>query len=731
MTPAEHEQKIRAMFREEALEHFEAIQRALYAADATPTAAMEQLQVALRAAHSLKGAARLTGMLELEAIVHNWESCASLLLTDKLDLDHHALELLERLLETAREELESHFGAAARRLSPLDVFAEVNGHFGRHCELKAPTARVLPSVPMVIEQKSGTIRVATHKLDRQMASIEELLRLKVATELRLAELGRLVTSLGHWQSALAECRQLTRQKRSGQKPSDPETQRVVALLEDQWKWAERAGSEATQLQVELRRTSDTLASTTETLRDDVRAVRMLPVDDVLIPFVRMVRELGRTTGKNVALKVLGGDTEVDRDVLESIKDPLMHLLRNSVDHGIEAPAERTELGKRAQAELSLHARSRAGLLEIEISDDGRGISRRDVERAAQRRGLVTSEQLSRMDDTAVRALIFEDGFSTTEQVSELSGRGVGLAVARAAVEKLGGRIALRSDEGKGTSFTLLLPLTLATSRLLLVRAGGELFALPTAAVERVIRVQLAELTRIDRGHACDVDGRPVQVFQLGEALQVPEGAPTVERMFGVVLAGTTGRAVCLVDSVLDEQELVTRGLGDHLRAVTNVSGVAVLADGRVVPVLSAADLLKNAHSMAEAPVRSAAHEQQQAKRILVVDDSVTTRTLEKSILEAAGYEVQVAVDGAEAFDRLSRGSFDLVLSDVQMPRLDGLGLARAIKQDTRLKHLPVVLVSSLDSNEQRKAGLDAGADAYISKQEFEQGLLLATLERFL
>ncbi len=731
MKPADHEQKIRALFREEALEHFETIQRALYTADSAPATAVAQLQVALHAAHSLKGAARLTGLIDLEGIVHNWESCATLLLTNKLDLDRRALELLERVLELAQEELEFQYFGGSRRLQPAAVFAEISAHFGSECELRPPSSRVRQSVPVVNDVKNGTIRVATHKLDRQMASIEELLRLKVATELRLAELGRLVGSLGRWQSALSESRQIARQKRfAADKQRDPDAMRLAALLEEQWKAAERATTEAAQLFSELRRTSDTLAATTDTLRDDVRAVRMLPVEDVLMPFVRMVRELGRATGKDVSLKVLGGNTEVDRDVLESIKDPLMHLLRNSIDHGIEAPAERGALGKPHSAELVLHARSRAGMLEIEIADDGRGIARREIERVAQKRGLARAEQLSRMDDGAVRALIFEDGFSTAQEVGELSGRGVGLAVARAAVEKLGGRIVLRSEEGQGTSFTLLLPLTLATSRLLLVGVGGERFALPTAAVERVIRVQLSELTRIDRGHACDVDGRPVQVFQLSDALQVPEAAGA-ERMFGVVLAGTTGRAVCLVDSVFDEQELVARGLGDHLRSVANVSGVAVLADGRVVPILNSADLLKNAHTMAEAPARAAAAEARQVRRVLVVDDSVTTRTLEKSILEAAGYEVEVAVDGLAALERLARASFDLVLSDVQMPRLDGLALARAIKQDSRLKQLPLILVSSLDSAEQRKAGLDAGADAYLSKQDFEQGLLLATLERFL
>ncbi|HEV8245841.1 MAG TPA: ATP-binding protein, partial [Polyangiaceae bacterium] len=639
MTPQDHEQKVRELFREEALEHFETIQRALYAAESDPALGAERLQMALRAAHSIKGAARLTGLLELESIVHNWESCASLLLTGKLELEGRALELLMHVLEVAQEELEFQYFNSPRRVQPAAVFAEISAHFGAQAELRAPGVSEETSAQLPSSAKGATIRVATHKLDRQMASIEELLRLRVATELRLAELGRLLGAIGRWHVGLTETRQIIRQKRNGSAPlREIEATRVATLLEEQWKSAEQVQAEASQLHAKCRRTCDELSATTETLRDDVRAVRMLPVEDALMPFVRMVRELGRSTGKQVVLNVTGGDTEVDRDVLESIKDPVMHLLRNSVDHGIEEPAERARLGKPAKAELGLHARSRAGILELEICDDGRGIARKNVEQAALYQGLVSSEQLSRMDDSAVRALIFQDGFSTAQEVSELSGRGVGLAVARSAVEKLGGRIMLRSDEGKGTSFTLVLPLTLATSRLLLVEIGSELFALPSASVDRVIRVELAQLTRIDRGFACDVDGRPVQVFRLAEALRIETTADPRERMFGVVLGGTTGRAVCLVDRVFDEQELVARGLGDELRSVPNVSGVALLADGRIVPILSSADLLKNSHSLAEAPVRGPAVKAERARRVLVVDDSVTTRTLEKSILEAAGYE---------------------------------------------------------------------------------------------
>jgi len=455
------------------------------------------------------------------------------------------------------------------------------------------------------------------------------------------------------------------------------------------------------------------------------------VSGALAPFGRMVRDLGRGIGKQVGLRVVGGETEVDRDVLEAIKDPVMHLLRNAVDHGVETAEQRRKSGKPVEAPIEVRVRSRGGSLELEVADDGRGITSESVARVALERGLATAEQLSEMSEDSIRGFVFHDGFSTAREVSDVSGRGVGLAVVQSAVEKLGGRVALETNQGRGSCFKLVLPLNLATMRLLLVEAEAQTFAFPAAAVERVVRITPSAISLVDQGHAFELDGKPVPVFRLGENLGLESTPAQRERLIAVVLASSARRAAFIVDRIVDEQELVARSLGDHLKTLRNISGATVLSDGRVAPILNAGELLAGAISSRSGDFASSAEQRQQkSRRVLVVDDSVTTRTLEKSILEAAGYDVTVATDGVEALERLSRMSFDLVLSDVQMPRVDGLALVRAIRQDARLKALPVVLVSSLDSQEQRAAGLEAGADAYLSKGEFEQGLLLATLARF-
>jgi two-component system chemotaxis sensor kinase CheA len=735
MTPAEHEATIQVLFHAEAGEHFQAMRACLDSADADQGAAREHLQIALRAAHSLKGAARMAGYAALERAVHDWESCAAAVVKGQVPYDHEVSGALFRAVEAAEASVRSS-DDEDRSPEPGER-GELERLFGSVCVLTpaAPVAAVGPARKAQRAQGT-TVRVATEKLDRQMASVEELLRLKVEAEERLTTLNDLVASVARLQAEAADTRRLLRQaERSGARVAvtTPDHVRLAAAVELQRKTADEAARAASALQLETRRATYALASLVDTLHGDIRAVRMFPIENALAPFGRMVREQGRSSGKRTELRVHGGETEVDRDVLEAIKDPIMHVLRNSVDHGIEPAEERRALGKSEEAVIRITARSRAGTLELQIQDDGRGVSLTRVADVAVARGLLTTEQLERLDPVAVRALIFSDGFSTAGSLSEVSGRGVGLAVTRAAVEKMGGRIELESTAGKGACFTLILPLNLATSRLLLVRVGTTLLGVPSSSVERVLRLERSALKPVDQGHACDLDGRPVQVFRLADPLSLTAEESESDTFVGMVLGGIAGRAVCLVDEVLREEELVARGLGDHLRAVPNVSGVAVLPDGRVAPILNASELVRIALTSAKAELpRSAAPIGKRAlRRILVVDDSVTTRTLEKSILESAGYEVGVAVDGVEALDKLSRREFDLVLSDVQMPRIDGLSLVRAIKQDERWKRLPVVLVSSLDTEEQRREGLLAGADAYLSKGEFEQGLLLSTMARFL
>lgn len=728
-TEAAHQARLQQLFHEEAAEHFDAIRRELASVHGGAEERVRSLRTALRAAHSVKGGATICGLLRLGSMMHNWESCASAVVNGHVAPDDATLELLLRAIDAANDELDVRTGVELEAPGdPARIAAELSSRFAESCELR-PIEAVTEATPESNDApaRDGTVRVATRKVDQQMARVEELLRLKVGDEDRLGAFSRSIDSLEKLRAALSETRRLARAVVA------PGAGKVCESLDVLVGASDEAFARITTVFSETRKATHALSALATSLHADVRAVRLLPVETALASFSRMVRELARATGKRVRFELHGGDVEVDRDVLEAIKDPVMHLLRNAVDHGIEVPEERELFGKPAEALVRVEARSGAGMLELEIRDDGRGVLADRVLSAAQDRGIASSEQLAKMDEEQLKALIFHEGFSTSKVVTEVSGRGVGLAVVRTQIERIGGRVEFSSIDGEGAGFRLMLPLNLATARFVLVEASRELFAVPALSVERVVRVRVEDLVRVDHGTAFELGGKPVPISRLSDAVDLPPSDKPSGRLLALVLGSSSERAAFVVDRIADEREFVARNLGDHLRPVGVVNGVAVLPDGALAPILNAAELLRRALAAATSASFEQRHKEGSlaARRVLVVDDSVTTRTLEKSILEAAGYQVSVAVDGMEALERLGRSQFDLVLSDVQMPRMDGLTLVRAMKQDARLRGLPVVLVSSLDAADQRRQGLDAGADAYLSKGEFEQGLLLSTLGRFL
>jgi chemotaxis protein histidine kinase CheA len=424
---------------------------------------------------------------------------------------------------------------------------------------------------------------------------------------------------------------------------------------------------------------------------------------------------------------------MDRDLLEAVRDPVIHLLRNAVDHGIEPGDVRHAAGKPRQGRIAIRVEGHSGGLRLTVTDDGRGLDLEAIRRRSVELELFSRDAAAQLDAQDLQALVFRPGFSTARAVSEVSGRGVGLDIVRDRVEALGGTISLESSSGAGARFELRLPLSLSTMRMLIVRVAGEVFALPASTIERVIRLGRDDVTRVDIGDACDIDGSPVLVRPLESLIDAVGSAATSERRPAVVVRSANRRLALLVDAIEGEQELVVKPMPHQLGALRRVTGATVLGDGRIVPALSVADILRELESntMTRDAFANRAEAMAVRKRILIVDDSITTRTLEKSVLEAVGYEVEVATDGVDALNRLERGRFDLVLSDVQMPRMDGIELVTRVRASEHHRALPMVLVSSLAGEDDRKRGLRAGADAYLDKGQFRQELLLETLERLL
>ncbi|OGR95402.1 MAG: hypothetical protein A2V88_13615 [Elusimicrobia bacterium RBG_16_66_12] len=472
-----------------------------------------------------------------------------------------------------------------------------------------------------------------------------------------------------------------------------------------------------------------LETAVRALEERVRDVRLLPLSAVFALFPRMVRDLAKQQGKEAELEIAGGEIGVDKRILEEMKDPLMHLLRNAVDHGIEPPAERERLGKPRAGAVRLRAARDGGRVLLEVRDDGRGLDLEAIRRAALKRGLCDEAALAAMTPERLRSLIFLPGFSTSAVVTEVSGRGVGLDVVRVNVERLKGDIRMESEPRRGLAMRVRLPLSLATTRLLLAGVGGRLYGLPIEFVHAVRRVGEADLFTLEGRPAVELDGRPVIAPRLADLLALPPGGPGGETACVVIQVGDE-RLGLRVDEALDEEEVVAKPLGAPLTRVRNVSGLAVLSGGEICVVLNPDDLARTARGLAAAPVESKPARAAAARpAVLLVEDSALVRAMEKRILEGAGYEVVAAGDGVEALGALARRPFAAVVSDIVMPNMDGLALTARIRREPRHKDLPVILVTTLGSDEDKRRGLEAGANAYMPKPSFDQRALLETLRR--
>jgi two-component system, chemotaxis family, sensor kinase CheA len=574
------------------------------------------------------------------------------------------------------------------------------------------------------------VRIDVSKLDALLSLSGELR----VTQIRIADEERELRAL---------LRNLQTERRQWRKRrTNPE-----AFLERLENRLQRLVAQFGALDKRLSRDAAQLNTLTAELEDEVLGARLLSANLLFGPLERLVRDLSQQLGKRARLELIGGDVEMDRKIIEGVRDPLMHMIRNSLDHGLEPPEKRVASGKPEVGTIRLDVQSAGGTVTLDLSDDGAGIDTDAVQRRALERGLITAD--AALSPESLAELIFAPGFSTATAITETSGRGVGMDVVRENIRKLGGTVEVSNQRGHGSRFSLRVPAQLATTRVLLMRLGTQVVAIATTHVERTGRVRAEDILSVagrqsvllEVGGGTRVNAvmdsavrEPVPLLELGALLDVP--FDTLERWqpFAVIRMQDT-RLALTVDALLNEQEVVVKRLGYPLSRLEHLSGAAVLGSGRLVPILSAQHLVQRAARIGNAPAkRNAARvaiPQVKRYKVLVVDDSITTRTLERSILEASGFETRTAVNGAQALELLRREAVDLVLSDVEMPELDGFALTSEIRRDAKLAHLPVILVTSLDAPEHKERGANAGADAYIVKSEFDQAALLETIGRLL
>lgn len=707
-------------FVQEARERIDRLNQGLLALEANPED-REAFQEVVREAHTLKGAARMVGLPSIGALAHKMEDILAMVERGRTSLQgslfdrlFEALDLLSQRVERiARGEGEApDLEEACRR---LEAALEEQGV----PEVAPQREEVRPVYQLLPERREGTIRIALEKLDRLSNLVVEsaVERMQAAEGRRgLQGLLLLAKQAGRRWSELRE-----KLLREG-------TAEAVRTYED----LERRLQEGlARLFEELEEAAVREDLLSEELRHEVMAIRMQPLNTVFQAFPRAVRDLARGFGKEVELVIKGGETELDTRIIEGLGEPLLHLLRNAIDHGLEPPGEREALGKGRRGKVAITASQRGGRVFIEVEDDGRGIDLRTVREAAVRRRLLSPEEAFSLSDAEALELIFLPGFSTSRLITDVSGRGVGMDVVRAALRRLKGSVSVETSLGEGTKVVLDLPLTLAMLRALLLQAGGQVFALSASSVEQVVQVEASDIRRVEGREAFRFEGQTVPLVHLGALLGL---VGEVGETFPVVVVASSGRRIGFaVDHVLDEAEIVVKDLGSYLGKVANVSGATILGSGEVALILDASELCEAAKGLPE--LRPSLLKEKALKEappsILLVEDSLIARDLERNILEAAGYQVEVAVDGIDALEQLEAGEFQLVVTDIEMPRMDGFELVARIRAKERWKDLPVVVVTAKESAEDRRRGIEVGADAYILKSAFDQGSLLEIIGRFI
>jgi two-component system chemotaxis sensor kinase CheA len=566
-----------------------------------------------------------------------------------------------------------------------------------------------------------SLRVPAEKLDGLTNLAPEMVLQSLKASERAVELRRLEITLSRLRDRVREARLAPEPSREGYRVQLTEYADALDVIDRRLReFLASFGDDRVRLNL-----------ITEELRQNVIELTMLPLSTVFDAFPRAVRDLARTFDKEVDLTIRGRETELDKKIIEQIAEPLVHMIRNAIDHGIETPAERAAAGKPAAGQLLISAEQLGNRILVAVREDGRGIDPVALRAAGVRHGIASEADLDRWTPQQVLELIFQPGLSTRRATTDISGRGVGMDVVKIVVSRLGGKVRVLSEPGRGTTVIMDLPLSLALQRVVLVEAGEALFAVPTAAVRHLLRLAVSEIPHLQEGPIIDVGGETVPLAGLSGLLGIPTTAGT--HVTVLVVEGVGGRFGLMVDAVYEEQELVFKELRGPFRDQQTFAGAALLGNGDIVPILDVQALFEMAARSPSVRTASVAERRGAARptRVLVVEDSLVSGELQKNILLAAGYEAEIAQDGAEALELLRRSEWDLVITDVDMPHVDGFELTTRVRGDEQLRELPIIIVTSRDSIEDRRRGFEIGADAYVVKREFDQGQLLDAVRRLI
>ncbi|MEO5361417.1 MAG: hybrid sensor histidine kinase/response regulator [Nitrospirota bacterium] len=796
------DKELREIFNAETQEHIQNIEDGLLQLEKQEPVDKKALMEGLfREAHSLKGSARQLGVNKIELLGHTLEDMLNAAKRGLRELSPDMVNGIYKCLDAIKELLEEAVMGKASSVNVTNIIAELKAAKSAgpppvtvqiseiakpaQCQLPqeiiaalptfaAPVSAAQPEVseipeiivqavpaekpheaekpqqPQQSEQEAAdmpvsqeyespaviqegkrftidTIRVETYKLDALMLHVGELLVMKNRINQRLTDIEETVHM---WNTKVLK--ELRGNAALNKHP-----------VHDFDKYIETFSGTLNNLKDSLYEDDARLSFISKEIEERARTLMLLPLSNVFNPFKRMVRDLANQKSKEIDFVVEGGETKAEKRILEEVKDPLMHIIRNSIDHGIEIPDERLIRGKSKTGTITVKAYKKASNIIIEVIDDGRGLNIEKIKETAIKNKLASVETLTGMPLAELYNFIFMPGFTTSPIITDISGRGVGMDVVKTALARLKGTVSVDSTPTQGCRMTISLPVTVSTTRVFIVKAAGKTYALPIDFVRTTYMASIADIYNVEGQKTITFDNSPMSVVHAADILDLKGGNGGGPKNKNISTS-RQGRFPCIVftldgenfgvmvDTLVDEQEIVIKSYGGILKSVRNVIGSTILGTGEVCMVLNPADILKTIKTKGFSSVSLQKVEAQERPiTVLVAEDSITTRTQLKRILEGAGYEVTVSVDGMDALRKLELANFDAVVSDVEMPNMNGLVLTEAIRKNKKYKELPVILVTTLSSEEDMRKGAEVGANAYITKPAFDRQVFLDTLKRLI
>ncbi|MBA2649199.1 MAG: response regulator [Legionella sp.] len=659
----------------------------------SPSEFTKILEAIFRAAHNIKGSARSIGITHVSEIAHEIESLFSAIESKELQISNDIINLCLFAVDGMRSAMKS-FSEQTPLAFDID---ELHEHLQHYKPMKSSE---LPNlVPQVDGKKTvhqdtteyDSIRVPIKQIDHLSALIEQIQATKIALEAQGTELHKSTSTF---------------KSSNGENVLQP----IVHLSKL------------------INKHLLELSTITNSLQEEIRRLRLIPASTLLRQLARTVHDLAHELNKKVELEIRGDQVRMDKVILDGLKDPLIHLLRNAIDHGIESPEIRTNLGKTEHGNIILEVSDEGNQIEMTLSDDGAGLDYKNIAQTALNKKLISQAEFDMIKPEILNEFIFRPEFSTKELITDISGRGIGLAIVKSTVNNIKGQVGITSEMGKGTTFHFQLPLTLSSDRGLIIKSGGQLFVIPTSAVEHVLILNGDDIHEVGTNQVVLFNQKPLPLCDLSELLHLTQkDHPNQDKLPILVLARGQERVALLVEEIIGEREIVTKPLNSPLIHVPCIAGGTLLGSNEVIMVLNAGEVIHSALFLGNTnPLHSneTSSSKVRSPHILLVEDSITTRTLEKNILENNHYKVTIATNGKEAWELLQKHSFSLVITDVEMPKMDGFELTSLIKKNEKLQAIPVIIVTSLSNEEQKKRGIEVGANAYIVKNNFESTELL-------